>query len=85
MACGLQGRQALVVTAPRPRSWGIGAELHCGMWDLPRPGTEPVFPTLLHGFSTTEPLGRRQPEFLYKYLNIPGLIISIVCGRGISS
>ena len=31
------------------------AQLLHGMWDLPRPGMEPVSPALTGGFSTTEP------------------------------
>ena len=31
------------------------APLLHGMWDLPRPGIEPVSPALKGGFSTTEP------------------------------
>ena len=29
--------------------------LSCGMWDLPRPGLEPVSPALAGGFLTTVP------------------------------
>ena len=29
-----------------------------GMWDLPRPGLEPVSPALAGGFSTTAPPGK---------------------------
>ena len=38
--------------APEPRLGGCGtqAELLCGMWDLPRPGIEPVSPTLTGRF-----------------------------------
>ena len=31
-----------------------------GMWDLPRPGLEPVSPALVSGFSTTAPPGKPQ-------------------------
>ena len=34
----------------------IGGELLCSMWDLPRPGIEPVFPALAGGFLTREAL-----------------------------
>ena len=39
-------------------SCGSRAQLLCGMWDLPRPGLEPVFPALAGGFSTTAPPGK---------------------------
>ena len=34
---------------------GSRAQLLCGMWDLPRPGLEPVSPALAGRFSTTAP------------------------------
>ena len=37
---------------------GSLAQLLCGMWDLPRPGLEPVFPALAGRFSTTVPPGK---------------------------
>ena len=37
---------------------GSRAQLLCGMWDLPRPGLEPVSPVLAGGFSTTAPPGK---------------------------
>ena len=37
---------------------GSQAQLLRGMWDLPRPGLEPVFPTLAGRFSTTAPPGK---------------------------
>ena len=42
----------------RLSSCGSGAELLRGMWDLPRPGLEPVCPALAGGFSTTAPPGK---------------------------
>ena len=39
-------------------SCGSRAQLLCGMWDLPRPGLEPVSPALAGGFSTTAPPGK---------------------------
>ena len=41
---------------------GSGAQLLCGMWDLPRPGLELVSPALAGRFSTTAPPGK--PYFL---------------------
>ena len=43
-------------------NYGSRAQLLRGMWDLPRPGLEPVFPALAGGFSTTAPPGK--PSFL---------------------
>ena len=37
---------------------GSRAQLLCGMWDLPRPGLEPVSPALAGRFSTTVPPGK---------------------------
>ena len=37
---------------------GSWAQLLCGMWDLPRPGLEPVCPALAGRFSTTAPPGK---------------------------
>ena len=39
----------------RLSSCGARAQLLRGMWDLPRPGLEPVFPALAGRFSTTAP------------------------------
>ena len=36
------------------------------MWDLPRPGLEPVFPALAGGFLTTEPPGRPSATVLIR-------------------
>ena len=40
------------------------AQLSCGMWDLPRSGTEPVSPALADGFFTPEPWGKSCYVFL---------------------
>ena len=42
----------------RLSSCGSRAQLLRGMWDLPRPGLEPVSPALAGRFSTTEPPGK---------------------------
>ena len=42
----------------RLSSCGLQAQLPCGMWDLPRPGLEPVSPALAGRFSTTVPPGK---------------------------
>ena len=39
---------------------GSRAQLLRGMWDLPRPGLEPVSPALAGRFSTTAPRGKPQ-------------------------
>ena len=44
----------------RLSSCGSRAQLLCGMWDLPRPGLEPMSPALAGGFSTTAPPGKPQ-------------------------
>ena len=43
---------------------GSQAQLLRGMWDLPRPGLEPVSPALAGRFSTTAPPGKPKPTFL---------------------
>ena len=40
------------------------AQLLRGMWDLPRPGLEPVSPALAGRFSTTVPPGKPENPFL---------------------
>ena len=42
----------------RLSSCGPWAQLLRGMWDLPRPGLEPVCPALAGGLSTTAPPGK---------------------------
>ena len=49
---------------PRLSNCGSRAELLHGMWDLPRPGLEPVSPTLAGRFSTTAPPGKPHVCFL---------------------
>ena len=48
----------------RLSSCGSRAQPLRGMWDLPRPGLEPVSPALAGGFSTTAPPGKPQKTFL---------------------
>ena len=47
----------------RLSSCGLRAQLPRGMWDLPRPGLEPVSPALAGRFSTTAPPGKPQGKF----------------------
>ena len=42
----------------RPSNCGPRAQLLRGMWDLPRPGPEPVSPALAGRLSTTAPPGK---------------------------
>ena len=42
----------------RLSSCGLRAQLLCSMWDLPRPGLEPVSPALAGRFLTTAPPGK---------------------------
>ena len=42
----------------RLRNCGSWAQLLCGMWDLPRPGLEPVSPAPAGRLSTTAPPGK---------------------------
>ena len=48
----------------RLSSCGSRAQLLLGMWDLPRPGLEPVSPALAGRFSTTAPPGKPSLHFL---------------------
>ena len=48
----------------RLSSCGSRAQLLRGMWDLPRPGLEPVSPALAGRFSTTAPPGKPLCPFL---------------------
>ena len=74
-SCGKRGPLFIVVRRPltvaaslvaehrlqthRLSNCGSRAQLLCGMWDLPRPGLEPVSPALAGRFSTTAPPGKR--------------------------
>ena len=84
-SCGKRGplfisvRGPLIVTASlvvehrlqtrRLSSCGSRAQLLRSMWDLPRPGLEPVTPALAGGFSTTAPPGKPQ-HYYFKMCNI---------------
>ena len=52
----------------RLSSCGSWAQLLCGMWDLPRPGLEPVSPALAGGFSTTAPPGKPPGLILFSVM-----------------
>ena len=51
--------------ARRLSSCGSQAQLLRGMWDLPRPGLEPVSPALAGRFSTTAPPGKPSIPFIH--------------------
>ena len=53
----------------RLSSCGSRAQLLRGMWDLPRPGLEPVCPALAGGFSTTAPPGKPR-TFYFLFFNL---------------
>ena len=75
-SCGKRGPLLIAVRGPltiaaslvaehrlqthRLSNCGSRAQLLRGMWDLPRPGLEPVFPALAGRFSTTAPPGKPQ-------------------------
>ena len=54
------GSQAL---EHRLSSWGTRAQLLSGMWDLPRPGLEPMSPALAGRFPITAPPGKSSIAF----------------------
>ena len=78
-SCGERGPLFIVVHGPltivaslvaehrlqtrRLSSCGSRAQLLRSMWDLPRPGLEPVFPALAGRLSTTAPPGKPQDTF----------------------
>ena len=65
--CGARalGTWASVVVACGLSSCGALAQLLHGMWDLPRPGIEPVSPMLAGRFLTTAPPGK-SPNLLLR-------------------
>ena len=59
----------------RLSSCGSQAQLLRGMWDLPRPGLEPVSPALAGRFSTTAPPGKPEiPHFWRKSPTTPFVV-----------
>ena len=81
-SCGKRGphfiavRRPLIIAASlvaehrlqtrRLSSCGSWAQLLRGIWDLPRPGLEPVSPALAGRFSTTAPPGKPSHSFFTK-------------------
>ena len=64
IAASLVVEHRLQARRRRLSSCGSRAQLLRGMWDLPRPGLEPVSPALAGGFSTTAPPGKPS-SFIY--------------------
>ena len=62
--CGAQ------VLKHRLSSCGAQAQLLRGMWDLTRPGLEPMSPALAGGFLTTAPQGKSPELLLILYGNL---------------
>ena len=60
----------------RLSSCGSRAQLPCSMWDLPRPGLEPMSPALAGRFSTTAP--PRKPGWGDFKLSVAGGVLSII-------
>ena len=58
---------SLVVEHRLQTRCGSRAQLLRVMWDLPRPGLEPVSPALAGGFSTTVPPGKPNNFLKLKY------------------
>ena len=56
-------RHAGSVVVTHGSSCDSRVQLLCGMWDLPRPGLEPVSPALAGRFSTTAPPGKPQASW----------------------
>ena len=55
------------------------AQLLRGMWDLPRPGLEPVSPALAGRFSTTAPPGKPHESFDSCYFT--SVMLEAACGK----
>ena len=53
---------------------GSRAQLLCGMWDLPRPGLEPVSPALAGRLPTTAPPGKpiKVKSFKWNFMSTHG-------------
>ena len=54
----------------RLSSCGSRAQLLRGLWDIPRPGLEPVSPALAGRFSTTAPPGKPLCLIIFTYICI---------------
>ena len=83
--CGARalGMRAPVVVACRLSSCGSQAQLLCSMWNLPRPGLEPVSPALAGGLSTTVPPGKSHYSFFKLELHIVTYFQRSQYGKGL--
>ena len=54
-----------------PKIWPKNLTLHTTMWDLPRPGFEPMSPALAGGFLTTGPPGKSLDPYIFKVPLLP--------------
>ena len=86
-SCGKQGPLFIAVRGPltiaaslvgehrlqtrRLSNCGSRAQLLHGMWDLPRPGLEPVSPALAGRLSTTAPPGKPNDYLLHTHPSTP--------------
>ena len=52
---------------------GSRAQLLHGMWDLPRPGIEPLSPALAGRFSTTAPPGKPPRQYFLRMLQLKSI------------
>ena len=68
----------------RLSSCGSRAQLLCGMWDLPRPGLEPLSPALAGRFSTTAPPGKPS-TFLFFPALLPSRFLPLQIAAASSS
>ena len=57
---------------------GSRAQVLRGMWDLPRPGIEPMFPALAGGFLTTGPPGKAQTLFSFFNFHYPIHLVTVL-------
>ena len=93
-SCGKRGPLFIAVRGPltiaaslvaerRLSNCGSRAQLLHGMWDLPRPGLEPVSPALAGKFSTTAPPGKPRTHFRINKFEISSsqLLITEYCNK----
>ena len=62
----------------RLSSCGSRAQLLLGMWDLPRPGLEPVSPALAGRFSTTAPPGKPLPKSYVEFISRNYIFLNVI-------
>ena len=59
-------------------NFGVEAKLPCGMRDLPRPGTQPMFPVLAGTFFTTRPLEKSRFSLNFSWVGHGGELLGCV-------